>query len=126
MVESFDPDVKGSMMGLIFWIDENTFATSLAKKTLEAQGVDFYTIDNAKDFAYLIKDLKPQTIVIESGTVLKDLALFKDQYESTDKFQGAKIVVIHSVPELNFLENVAGTLELPFNPFNLKEFFSKI
>lgn len=113
-------------MGLIFWIDENTFATSLAERALTGQGVDFYTVNSAKDFAYLIVDLKPQTIVIESHTVLKELALFREQYEATQKFFGAKIVLINPLAELSFLENTAGTLNVPFNPFTLKEFFSNI
>lgn len=125
MVESFGPDVKGSYMNLIFWIDENTFATSLAEKALKSQGVDFYTISSAKDFAYLIKDMKPQIVVIESGTILKDLDLFKAQYESTESFYGAKLVMIGTAGELEFLGDVA-TLDLPFNPFRLKDFFSKI
>src|SRR5690554_2374595 len=117
---------KEAMMGLIFWIDENTFATSLTQKALLSQGLDFYTIPSAKDFAYLIEDLKPQTIVIESKTVLKDLSVFKEQYESTSHFFGAKIVVIGPRSEFDFLENIVATLELPINPFQLKEFFSKI
>lgn len=126
MVESFDPDVKGSMMGLIFWIDENTFATNLVERALKGQGVDFYTVKDAKDFSYLIEDLKPQIVVIDSQTALKDIEVFKKQFEQTQSFFNAKIVVIEGNAELSFLGDQVKVLQRPFDPFKLKEFFSQI
>lgn len=125
MVESFGPDVKGSEMGLIFWIDENTFASSLIGKTFKSQGVDFYTIDGVNDFAYLISDLKPQIMVIDASTAQKGLEDLKRQYQETAQFYGAKIVVIGDKTVLSFME-IGSELLRPIDPFSLKEFFAKI
>lgn len=126
MVESFGLDVKGSMMGLIFWIDENTFATNLVERTLKGQGLDFYTVKDAKDFSYLVEDLKPQIVVIDSYTALKDIDVFKKQFEQTHGFFNAKLVVIEESDELDFLGEKVARLNRPFDPFKLKEFFSQI
>lgn len=126
MVESFGPDVKGRYMGLVFWIDENTFATSLIGKALKSQGVDFYTINSADDFAYLISDLKPQIIVIDATTALKTLDVFTRQYLETDKFFGAKVVILGNKSEFTFIDNIKSELARPIDPFSLKDYFSKI
>lgn len=112
-------------MGLIFWIDENTFATSLIERALKGQGIDFYTVKDAKDFLYLIHDLRPQIIVIDSQTAQKDKDVFKKQFEDSQSFLGAKLVIINDNGVLDFLGE-AHHLNRPIDPFKLKEFFSKI
>lgn len=117
---------KEGVMSLIFWIDENTFATSLIERALKGQGLDFYSIKDGKDFSYLIKDLKPQIVVVDSVTILKDIDVFKKQFEETQSFLGAKLVVLDFSTELNFLGDKVSHLSRPIDPFKLKEFFSKI
>ena len=110
-------------MGLIFWIDENTFATSLVEKALKSEGLEFYTVASARDFAYLIQDLKPQIVVIDPATVLKDIELFHKQYQDTEGFFGAHVVFLGESAELSFVTNPNSVLSRPFDPFKLKDFF---
>lgn len=110
-------------MGLIFWIDENTFATSLVEKALKSQGMDFYTVANARDFAYLIQDLKPAFVVVNSATALKNIEAFQRQYEETQGFFGSPVVILGDTEPFSFVTNPIRKLERPFDPFKLKDFF---
>ena len=110
-------------MDLIFWIDENTFATSLVEKALKSQGLEFYTVANANDFAYLIHDLKPAIVVIDPATALKNIEQFRKQYQETNGFLGAHVVFLGESDELSFIENEHSILNRPFDPFKLQDFF---
>lgn len=111
-------------MSLIFWIDENTFATSLVEKALKSQGMEFYTVADARDFAYLINDLKPAFVVVDSATALKNIEAFRKQYEETERFFSSPVVILGDSGPFSFITNSLRQLERPFDPFKLKDFFS--
>jgi hypothetical protein len=108
-------------MGLVLWIDRNELAMGLIEKVFKGKGLQFYGLKNALDFAYLIEDLRPSLIVLESATVLSNLVEFRNQYEQTQEFLGAPIIIVGQKNELAFLNNVVAELQLPIDPFKLPD-----
>ena len=108
-------------MGLVLWIDQNTFATALLEKVFKSRKMEFYTIASAKDFSYLVDDLRPQVLVLDVSTVVAELAAFKGQYEASEALRSLPLILIDGNGELDFLGNVIGKLERPFDPFQIPE-----
>jgi len=108
-------------MGLILWIDENTFATGLLEKVFKSKNLPFYTLAEAKDFLYLINDLKPDLIVLDAQTVVSAGKTFFDQHESSEVLKSLPKVVIGSGDDLPFLKNKIGFIQRPFDPFEIPE-----
>jgi hypothetical protein len=106
-------------MKLILWIDEKELNLKLFDKIFQNQGHKFYGLNSVLDFSYLIKDLSPSVIVIDSKTVIKNLDRFTAQFVETNEFEGVPLVVIDHVPELNFLGSRYLNLTTPLNPFEL-------
>ena len=113
-------------MGLILWIDANTFATSLIEKAFKKKDIPFYTLPSARDFVYLIEDLNPAVLVLDAQTLLNDLAQVKDQYEKSDGFKGKPVIILESRPGLEFIANKVGDLLLPLDPFQVHQQIEKI
>ena len=57
MVVIINVPCQRQKMGLVLWIDQNTFASSLVEKVFKQKGLAFYTIPHARDFLYLVEDL---------------------------------------------------------------------
>ncbi len=110
-------------MGLVLWIDSNTFATGLLEKVFKKKALPFYTIPNAQDFVYLVEDLKPEVIVLDTKTALDDLDAFKSQYEA---LKGVPFILIDHTNELSFIENVTGQIKRPFDPFQVPQILNQI
>jgi len=108
-------------MGLVLWIDQNTFATALLEKVFKTQKMEFYTVASAKDFSYLVDDLKPQVLVLDASTAVSELDSFKRQYEASEALKTLPVILIEGSDELNFLGHVIGKLERPFDPFQIPE-----
>jgi DNA-binding NtrC family response regulator len=108
-------------MGLVLWIDENTFATGLIEKVFKKKDLKIYTVSNVSDFGYLISDLCPSVIVLDGKTGMKDISALKSQYESTQKFQKTPVVLIDAEEDLNFIESVVGELKRPLDPFKIPQ-----
>lgn len=108
-------------MGLVLWIDENTFATSLIEKAFKKQELQFYALAGCKDFGFLIADLDPRVVVIDARTALNELEAFQKQYQETNFFQNKPVILVDPVPGLEFIKNVAGTISRPIDPFTIHE-----
>lgn len=109
-------------MGLVLWIDKNTFATSILEKVFKGKNLPFYTLSDVADFTYLVNDLKPVLIVLDSSTVLSSLDAFKTQYDS---IKSLPVVIIDGENELDFIRNVVGRIQRPFDPFEIPEILKK-
>lgn len=110
-------------MGLVLWIDSNTFATGLLEKVFKKKALPFYTISNAQDFVYLVEDLRPEVIVLDTKTAIENLEAFKGQYES---IQHLPFILIDHHNELSFIENVRGQINRPFDPFQVPQILNQI
>jgi chemotaxis response regulator CheB len=110
-------------VGLVLWIDQNTFATGLLEKVFKKKALPFYTIPNAQDFVYLVEDLKPEVIVLDTKTALDGLEAFKGQYEG---IKHLPIILIDDNHELPFVENVRGHIKRPFDPFQVPQILNQI
>lgn len=113
-------------MGLILWIDQNTFATGLLEKVFKKKNLEFYTVSAAADFSYLVDDLSPELIVLDAQTAVSALEAFKQQYQASEKLRTLPVILIEDAPELDFMGNVIGKLQRPFDPFKIPEKLQQI
>ena len=113
-------------MGLILWIDHNSFATSLLEKVFKKQSLPFYTINQVSDFSFLIDDLRPVLIVLNTETFLKDPEPFLLQYQASTQIQNTPFVLIGTHESLSFIKNKIGELQKPLEPFDIPDQLKKI
>lgn len=108
-------------MGLVLWIDKNTFATSLLEKVFKKRNLEFYTIPNADDFLYLIDDLKPELLVLDSSTALEYREALEKQYAESESLQKLPVIMLDESENLPFVQNIVGRINRPFDPFQIPE-----
>jgi hypothetical protein len=125
MVDMGHSDVKGRVLGLILWIDENKFATDLLEKVFKQKDLPFYTLDNVRDFSFLVDDLKPEMIVLDTKTALRHQELFKTQFDASPRLKTTPFVLIGDGPELAYLKKL-GEIKRPFDPFAIPEVLEKL
>lgn len=114
--------VKGmEFVGLILWIDDNQFAAGLLEKVFKKRHLPFYHLAQVKDFSYLVDDLKPEIIVLDSATALKDLESFKQQYQQSSLMRTIPVVILGAWDNLDFIEQKLGQLERKFDPFSIPD-----
>ncbi len=113
-------------MGLVLWIDQNTFASSLLEKVFKKKGLEFYTIPHARDFVYLVDDLKPSLIVLDAATIRADLEIFRNQYEASESLRKTPAVVIGNWSELGFIAEKKGELGRTFDPFEIPALLERL
>jgi hypothetical protein len=120
IIDSFCQRIR--TLGLILWIDSNTFATALLEKVFKKEDTPFYTLADAKDFSYLFEDLRPTLLVLDAATALHSLDAFRRQYEGSEIIRKVPVVVIDNLEGLEFITNVVGHLQRPFDPFIIPAF----
>lgn len=113
-------------VGLVLWIDENKFVTDLLEKVFKKKNISFYSLNNAKDFLYIVSDLRPSIVVIDSETAFKHQAELKLQLEQSDILQSLPWVVVGESSKVSFLPNKSGEIKRPFDPFHIPELIEKI
>lgn len=113
-------------MGLILWIDQNTFAATLVEKVFKKKDLPFYGLTKVDDFAYLVDDLKPEAIVLDAATAVGNLAIFKAQYDASLTLQNTPFILIGTDDSLSFVQKKVGVIERPFEPFELPQKISAI
>lgn len=112
------------LVGLVLWIDQNTFATGLLEKVFKKKDLPFYTLAQANDFVYLVEDLKPVLIVLDAQTALVQEESFKAQYESSRALRSLPFILIDG--DIPYIQNVLGKISRPFDPFQIPEELKKI
>ena len=113
-------------MGLVLWIDQNTFASSLLEKVFKKKGLDFYTIPHARDFVYLVEDLKPALLVLDGQTARSNLEALRSQYGASESLRKTPAVVIGNWSELEFIEEKRGELGRTFDPFEIPALLERL
>lgn len=113
-------------MGLILWIDQNTFATSLIERVFKKKQLPFYTIESVEDFSYLVDDLNPVAIVLDGATYGKNPEAFLKQYQNSSKMQSLPFILLDSQEDLDFIKNKIGELKKPLEPFEMPDVLAKI
>ncbi len=108
-------------MGLVLWIDQNTFASSLLEKVFRKKNLDFYTIPHARDFVYLVDDLKPSLIVIDAATIRQDIEAFRIQYENSQTLRSTPMTVIGTWEGLEFIQEKRREIPRTFDPFSIPD-----
>ncbi|MBA2404335.1 MAG: hypothetical protein H0V66_06155 [Bdellovibrionales bacterium] len=113
-------------MGLILWIDHNTFATSLIEKVFKKKALPFYSLNKLDDFAYLIEDLNPALIILDGETFKANADIFLKQYNGSEKMQALPFILLEAEGDFGFIKNIIGELKKPLEPFDLPELLSKM
>lgn len=106
-------------MGLVLWIDQNTFSSSLVEKVFKKRGLSFYSLSQVHDFAYLVDDLKPALIVLDGTTFQEHREAFLKQYQQSATMQATPFVFLDPQGDLSFIPTKIGEIQKPFDPFSL-------
>jgi hypothetical protein len=112
-------------VGLVLWIDANTFATSLLEKVFKRLNLPFYTLSSVEDFSYLVDDLKPQLLVLDSKTASSNIDILRKQYEGSEGLRKLPVILIDE-DEIPFIENAIGRIKRPFDPFKIPDTLKNI
>lgn len=113
-------------VGLVLWIDANTFATGLLERVFKKKDLPFYTLNNAVDFAYLVEDLKPHLLVLDAKTAMEHREALKQQFEASESLRALPVIMIDEEADLPFIQNKRGVLRRPFDPFKIPEILQNI
>lgn len=112
-------------LGMVLWIDENTFATTLLEKVFKQEGLPFYTLDNVDDFSFLVNDLKPEIIVLDTQTARKNSIGLEKQFNENPILKATPFIFIGSGDDFSYLQKI-GEIKRPFDPFDMPEIIAKI
>ena len=113
-------------MGLVLWIDQNTFATSLVEKVFKKKNLSFYSLASAQDFTYLVQDLKPELLVLDSETALHFKDALEKQFADCEYLRALPVVMIDEMGEFPYIKNTIGVIKRPFDPFQIPDILKKI
>ena len=113
-------------MGLVLWIDHNTFSNGLIERVFKKNTLPFYTLPSVEDFSYLVDDLKPVLIVLDGDTFDQNPQAFLDQYEKSSHMQALPFIVLDPKRDFSFLKNKIGELQKPLDAFMLPQILSQI
>lgn len=113
-------------VGLVLWIDANTFATGLLERVFKKKNLPFYTLDNVSDFAYLVEDLKPHLLVLDAKTAEDHLEALKGQFEASETLRNLPVVMIDENSDIPFIQNKIGGIRRPFDPFKIPDMLQNI
>jgi DNA-binding NtrC family response regulator len=113
-------------MGLVLWIDSNTFATGLLERVFKRRGIPFYALESAEDFSYLIDDLRPELLVLDGATARASGGALRRQYEASPALRALPVITIGDAADLALLENRVGQIDRPFDPFKIPDIIQEI
>ncbi len=111
---------------LVLWIDNNEVRRKLFEKILKNNKISFHTQDSAKDFVYLVKDLSPNLIVIDSQTALSHLEELKRQYLESQHFNSIPVAIIDDIPELDFIKPSHFEMKSPIEAFEIPRILEEL
>jgi hypothetical protein len=107
-------------MGLVLWIDKNTFASSFLEKVFKTKNLPFYTLSSTSDFSYLVADLRPALLVLDAETAWEGREALFQQYQTSEELRRLPVVLIDDRQDLDFLNKV-GEIKRPFDPYKIPE-----
>lgn len=114
-------------MGLVLWIDKNTFATELLERVFKKKNLPIYTVASAEDFSYLVDDLRPELIVLDVQTALDSKEAFLKQLEASQLLKSLPFILIDPAAlDHDFIPNKIGEFQRPFDPFEIPAEISEI
>jgi DNA-binding NtrC family response regulator len=106
-------------MGLVLWIDQNTFSASLVERVFKKKGLGFYSLSQVHDFSYLVDDLKPAVIVLDGATFEAHSHSFLEQFQKSATMQATPFIFLDPKGDLSFITSQIGMIPKPFDPFSI-------
>ncbi|HXH32472.1 MAG TPA: hypothetical protein VNJ01_16855 [Bacteriovoracaceae bacterium] len=113
-------------MGLVLWIDQNTFVSDLVERVFKQENLPFYSLGEFEDFTYLIDDLKPTVIVLDLVTAVAHAEVLGKQYHACEALRSTPVITIGSGDPPEFVKVISGKIDKPFNPFELPKRIAEI
>jgi DNA-binding NtrC family response regulator len=113
-------------VGLVLWIDSNTFATGLLEKVFKKRDIPFYTLEKASDFSYLVEDLRPEVLVLDFKTANEHIEALEKQYQNSQALQQLPVIFLDEAPEMPFIQKRIGQINRPFDPFKIPDIIQNI
>jgi DNA-binding NtrC family response regulator len=94
----------------VFYINEIRFVCDTVANICKNNEIECYTLEDVKDFAYLINDLKAQIVIIDVKTLSKDVDCFWNEIKSAELLpkilitgQGSEKVASNSKEKFDFV-----------------------
>lgn len=113
-------------MGLVLWIDHNTFSSSLIERVFKTKQLPFYSLTSVDDFSYLVDDLNPALIVLDAETYSRNPEAFMKQYLASDKMRETAFILLEAQGDFSFLKKKLGELKKPLAAFEIPETLQKL
>ena len=117
------------MISTIFLIETNRFLSRALELALKEQGVSCYTTESILDCFYLIRDLKPQVIVIGAGTIIPHEDLFFNSFLTDLECNQIPLILLgdeNAISEIKHKKHFRGTVFKPIAPFDFKSKLEEI
>jgi hypothetical protein len=100
--------------------------TDLLDKVFKKKNLAFYSLNQARDFDYIVSDLRPSLIVIDSQTALTFKTELKFQIDHSENLKTISWIILGDSHELDFIPHQLGQIQRPFDPFHVPDLIEKI
>lgn len=111
------------MLTTIFLIESNRFLSRAIELATKEQSVSCYTTELILDCFYLIRDLKPQVIVIGATTLLPHQDHFFSHFLADAELKKIPLILLGdeiSIAEIKHSRHFYGNIIKPISPFDFK------
>lgn len=81
------------MVKCVFYVEKEKFLRSLFEVALKARKQEIYTVESLQKNLYLLEDLRPQLVILDTETVKSTPELVRDVFNYRIKYPGVKIVL---------------------------------
>lgn len=111
------------MLSTIFLIETNRFLSRAIELAAKEQAVSCYTTDLILDSFYLIRDLKPQVIVIGAAALISHEDVFFNQFYNEKECCDIPLILLGdeaSIADIKHQKNFRGIVIKPIAPFDFK------
>lgn len=112
------------MLSTIFLIETNRFLSRAIELAAKEQLVSCYTTDLILDCFYLIRDLKPQVIVISATTLIPHEDQFFNFFLNDNDCKNIPLILLgdeNSISEVKHKKRFWGQIIKPISPFDFKQ-----
>lgn len=66
----------------IFIINEHPFFCQMSKKSLEREGIEVFTLNDASDCIYVIEDVMPNALLLDAQTIAPFMPAFLEKLKA--------------------------------------------
>ena len=113
-------------MGLVLWIDQNTFVADLVERVFKQEQLPIYSLTTVENFIYLVDDLSPGVIVLDLLTAKNNEEVLRKQFQESEKLRSTPVILLGVGETPDFVKVIIGQINRPFNPFEVPSKISEL